>query len=210
VDISWEDGGIRVRTECVSMFEPADYWSTTIQPADGVEVLTALHNGDDEAAFLRRVQDKIRRKTIGDDGSATKFPEPDTSTVHIIAADVSQGAGWLPDRWDLELIALGRRAVHPYAQRNLLGLFESANQYGPGFDEEFRRNEFLRSRVHALLFLVDESRWRSSLDPCYTGCMLLNPNVSITYAQTSALNRMGHSLEGFVEWMTSLRIVTQS
>lgn len=147
-------------------------------------------------------------KTIRKDGRPTKFPAPDVQSVNIVAVDVTRGAGSRLDRWDLELVSWGNPAVNEVVQRHLLGLFEPKNPYSPAFDPAFTGNKHLRDRIHALLFLVDQSTWHGPLNPDYHGFLALNPCLPIGKDQREAIRAFCESLTPLVsEWMPKLEWV---
>jgi hypothetical protein len=197
--------GIEVRAECVSMAEPDDYWQDDIEVEPGIIFKSALYGATGEANLLRRVQSKIRLKTIRKDDRPTKFPPADTGSVQIIIADVTEAPGYRPDRWDLELLAWGNNAVGPTEQRPLLGLFEANNPYSPQFDGEFLANQYLRERIHAIMFLIDKSEYRRPLIPQYTGVFLENPYLLMDSQQLEALT-YGSQLKNLIpSWWVEQR-----
>jgi len=198
VDIVYRHtNGVEVRAECVFVNISKNYWNE-VQIASGLSAISSIHRNGSESAFSRIAQSKIRYKTIRKDGTPTKFPEADDNSAHLLICDVSKAIGHKPDYWDLQLLSLGRGAVHPLAQRNLLGLFESSNPYGADFVGEFRSNRFLRERIHGILFLIDDSIWRDALDPNYTCCVVRNPLLRMDDRQIEALNEFGKAFHGIM------------
>jgi len=203
--------GIKICAECVFCLEPQSFWQSKTEVASGLTISAAFYDGDGEVGILRRVQEKIRIKTIRNSGIPTKFPPIDTSIVNVIIVDATQGAGDLLDLWDEQLLSCGKQVVNSVAQRDLLGLFEPTNPYTPSFDEEYIRNRFLRERIHALLFLHDSSIWRGPLNPTYEGRVVYNPLLlhSLSDAQITAIADFGNGLSGLVQhWLVDQQWTT--
>jgi hypothetical protein len=177
--------GVEVRAECVFIQTPDRYW-TEEELAPGLTIFSAFYSGEEEFFPSRMAQSKIRYKTIRKDGKPTKFPVPGKEAVQLVICDVTKGFGHPPDYLDLQLLTQGRNAIGELARRDLLGLFEPINPYGSKFDAEFVGNHYLRERIHCILFLMDDSIWRSSLDPNYTCCFLINPLLARSNEQIEA------------------------
>ncbi len=199
VDIVWQHhNGVEVRIECVALGEPAKFWTHTAEVGSGVEIRTACHHGEGESDLLRVVQDKIRLKTIDKKGAPIKFPEPEPSGVNLIIADVSNAAGWKPDWGDLQEIAAGRKSGLPFCKHDLIGLFERRNQLGAELDGDFRRSEYVRDRIHAIIYLIDESSFRHPLNPTYCGHGVVNPHLPMSPVQEEAADAIFVPLNALV------------
>jgi hypothetical protein len=120
------------------------------------------------------------------------------TTPHLIICDITKAFGHPPDYWDLQLLTRGRYSVPELAKRDLLGLFESLNLYSPKFDAEFAGNRYLRERIHCILFLIDNSIWRSSFDPNYTCCFMTNPLLHLSDEQIDAYKGFINSLSNLM------------
>lgn len=204
VDAVWrQEDGVEVRAEFVAIREPEKFWTDREVVGDGLEALTADHDIDGEADLVRVMQEKIRLKTISDAGDAVKFPVPDEASAHIIVADASRSLGLDPDWYDLQEITLGRPAALAGWRHNVLGLFEEPNAMGEAFDDDFLRNRFLRERVHAIFFLIDESPRAGPLYPLYAGHAVGNPLLALSEAQRHAIDLFGSTISTLVTrgWM---------
>ena len=195
VDIVYQDnGGVQLQIECVFALEPLSYWQENLEVTPGAIISVATYDGEGEAGLLRRVQHKMRLKATRGNSTPTKFPIPSDASLNILVVDVSQGIGDGTDAGDLEMLTLGRNHVHPVARREILGLFEQNNPYGPAFAAEFAGNQYFRERIHAVLFLLDESSWRSPLNPHYAGYYVCNPALHFNQHQEEAFYNLGHAL----------------
>jgi hypothetical protein len=201
--------GIEIRIECVSLREPSKFWTNLTEIMPGIELKSASHDINGEADCLRVIQDKIRLKTINVNGSPIKFPMPDSQVVHIIAADVSNAAGWDPDWWDLQEIALGSESALAFWRHKIVGLFESGNRWGSAFDAEFERNRYVRERVHAIFFFIDESGFHHPLNAQYCGHCVINPNLAFSQEQETAVDAILRPLHTLVTrgWLKQPRII---
>jgi hypothetical protein len=157
----------------------------------GVTLFSGYWDESEEGQQHLRLQDKLRIKTLDKKKNAAwKFPEPTPGCVNILVADVS--GIWLgedPDYWDLMLLTHGRGAVPCINRRQIthdregvalekprqvLGMLEQSNALGDDYNAEFESNRHFRERVHATIFLMDQTRLRSSLDPDYEALIIPN------------------------------------
>ena len=214
--------GSRCNFELLSIAEAEGVWNE-VEMAPGVNLLEAKWDGDDGAQQIRRLQDRLRRKTVNK-GQAWKFPVPKPDEYNVLVADVSGlWMGQAPDYWDYQVLAYGTEADVPeWCRREVLGLFQRHNPVGSQFQAEFDGNQFLRERVHLIVFLSDtamlrvlratcdagtEVVWRvqegacgySSVNPRYYGAMVHNPGLLNTERQhLRLLEALG---PGFADWV---------
>ena len=195
VDIVYHDiNGVQLQMECVFALEPLSYWQENFEVMPGAVISVASYDGEGEAGLLRRVQHKMRVKAAKQKNLPIKFPLPNATSLNILTVDVSQGLGDGVDAGDLGMLTLGRNHVHPIARREALGLFEQSNPYGSNFDKEFIGNQHFRERVHAVLFLLDESSWHSPLNPRYAGYYVCNPALHLNQRQKDSFVNLGNML----------------
>jgi len=177
--------GIEVRIECVYTAEPESFWQDYPPSESGIQFFEACYQGTELEDLFRKVQDKIRLKTVKN-GGPHKFPIPNEGTVHLIVADVSEGIGFPMDDSDLDLICLGKKCLPAEMRMDVLGLYESTNILGSRFESEFEANKYLRERVHGIIFLVDRSSWHSPFNPNYQCQDRFNPILPMNPAQQAA------------------------
>ncbi|MBI3912234.1 MAG: hypothetical protein HY320_15050 [Armatimonadetes bacterium] len=209
VDFAYEgQDGLRCNFELLRVSEAENIWAEQeLKP--GVTLFEGSWDGDDEAAQIRRLQRKLREKTIRK-GAPYKMPAPGPGVYNLLVADVT--GIWLggdPDYWDCRLLAQGRQAVIEWCRLDVLGLFEPENRWGPKFDQEFKQNRYFRERVHAIVFLMDTSRWGNSLDPRYEGALALNPALLVPETWLHDLGPVvRRGFEGWVEaWLSEPEVV---
>lgn len=201
--------------------EPQSFWTPPVQDPDVPGLyLSEIAAGNEDEGLFRRMQHKIRIKTIrarrDSQGQTqylgpTKFPEPLGTMIHVLVVDVTSGAGTPSDWSDLQALSLGNQITGGFVQDNVLGVFETSNSLGPGFDNEFVGNQYLRNRIHAMLYLSDTSNWRCSLNPIYHACIVINPSLTLTQLQINALNEFGDALSGLVaEWLVGVTVAVRN
>jgi hypothetical protein len=149
-------------------------------------------------------------KTVHKEGTPWKFPDPAAGGINILVADVSNiWMGGDPDYWDLMLLAHGRRAVSPVCQRPVVGLFEPTNELGTEAEAEFQANRFFRERIHATVFLMDQSNWHSLLDPTYDGMVTHNPALVAGERERLILEVLRTGFGRWISrWLTEPTIMT--